>query len=395
MAILLLLGALVGHLYLAAVVFNHLHACNMPIRLCKLLTAVQLLVVAAVPPTAAYAIVSAGPDLWDYQAWFRRLPWHAQAYGFACAAAGVGGSAWWAWRRARRRPSAVVRFHRRRRVDLSRAPEGRPAASNAHHALARLPGNQCLLVEVSERGLELPRLPRALDGLTIVQLSDLHFTGRIGKSYFRDVVRMSNEIEPDLVAITGDVVDHARYVNWIPETLGELTSRFGVYFVLGNHDVRASKGGLRQAMVDCGMVDLGGRWVQREIRGEPVVLAGNELPWFGSGAALPRALPSAAGKRPVRIALAHSPDQIGWARACDVDLLLAGHTHGGQICLPVLGAVVTATRLGARYASGAFHLAPTVLHVSRGVSAEIPLRFFCPAELVKLTLHAGSPGPPR
>ena len=395
MAILLLLAALVGHLALAAVLFNRLHARNIPIRICKLLTILQLLFVVAVPPAMAYAIVRAGSDRWDELGWFRDLPWHGQVYGLACVLAGVGASAWWAWGRVRRRPPAGVRFDRRRRVDLRRAHHGPTPSSNAHRALARLPGNQCLLLEVAERGLELPRLPRALDGLTIVQLSDFHFTGRIGKSYFRDVVRISNEIEPDLVAITGDVVDHARYLDWIPQTLGELTSRFGVYFELGNHDVRASKWGLRRAMVDCGMVDLGGQWLEREIRGEPVVLGGNELPWFGSGAALQRALPSAAGKRPVRIALAHSPDQIGWARAYDVDLLLAGHTHGGQICLPVLGPVVTATRLGARYAGGTFHLPPTVLHVSRGVSAEIPLRFFCPAELVKLSLHAISPGPPR
>ena len=76
-----------------------------------------------------------------------------------------------------------------------------------HHFLAHLPGNEVLDLDFAERSLAVPRLDAALDGLSIVHLSDLHFTGRIGKAFFQDVVALSNEQEPDLVAITGDLVD--------------------------------------------------------------------------------------------------------------------------------------------------------------------------------------------
>ena len=114
-----------------------------------------------------------------------------------------------------------------------------------------------------------------------MHLSDLHFTGRVGKAFFQEVVDLTNELEPDLVAITGDLVDTNACIDWMPDTLGQLTARHGVYFVLGNHDLtgRHARG-------------CGGRWSTRawstwaaagcesRSNGAPIVLAGNELPWF-------------------------------------------------------------------------------------------------------------------
>jgi predicted MPP superfamily phosphohydrolase len=95
--------------------------------------------------------------------------------------------------------------------------------------------------------------------------------------------------------------------------------------------------------------------------------------------------PSAGG--PPRILLSHSPDQIDWAQAHDFDLMLAGHTHGGQFCLPLIGAVLTPSLRGVKYASGVFSAPPTLMHVTRGVSAELPVRLNCPPELSRLTLR--------
>jgi predicted MPP superfamily phosphohydrolase len=255
------------------------------------------------------------------------------------------------------------------------------------HFLVRLSGNEILSLDVTERAIDVPRLPPALDGLSLVHLSDFHFTGRVAMDYFREVVRHSNELDPDLVAVTGDLVDRPRCIDWIPETLGRLRARYGVYFVLGNHDARVDLHRLKAVLGQCGLVHLGGRWIEIQVRSERVVLAGNELPWLPPAADLADCPPRQGG--PLRILLAHTPDQLDWARRADADLLLAGHMHGGQICLPLIGPIFSPSRLGVTHAAGLFYAPPTILHVSRGVSAEVPVRLNCPPEITLLRLHAG------
>ena len=119
-----------------------------------------------------------------------------------------------------------------------------------------------------------------------------------------------------------------------------------------------------------------------------MLLAGNELPWF-KPAADPRTFPPRS-EVPLRIVLAHSPDQLEWARQADGDLMLAGHTHGGQIRLPLIGPVLSPSLKGVHYASGLFYEPPTILNVSRGLSGEVPLRMNCTPEIVHLTLHAAN-----
>jgi predicted MPP superfamily phosphohydrolase len=241
---------------------------------------------------------------------------------------------------------------------------------------------------VTERALDVAGLPPGLDGMTIVHMSDFHFTGRVGKAYFHEVVRLCNRLAPDLVAITGDLVDHDEYIEWIPETLGTLTSAYGTYFVLGNHDLRVDTGRLRQTLVGSGLIDLGGRWVKILVDGWPVILAGNELPWLPPAADMQDAPRETPDGRALWVLLSHSPDQVDWAQSHGFDLMLAGHTHGGQIRLPVIGPILTPSRAGVKYASGTFHAPPTILHVTRGVSGEFPIRLNCPPEMAQLTLHA-------
>jgi predicted MPP superfamily phosphohydrolase len=253
--------------------------------------------------------------------------------------------------------------------------------------LARLPGNQILQLHVQEKTVELPRLNPALDGLSIVHLSDLHYTGQMTKAFYQKVVELANDAQADLVAVTGDIVDKTACIEWIPDTIGRLRADGGVYFVLGNHDLRVKElSPLRRSLTGAGLVDLAGRWMAVDIRNAPLALAGNELPWIGR-APHPNDCPHVRhGVRPVRIALAHTPDQVGWARSCDIDLLLAGHTHGGQIRLPLVGPVVSCSRRDIRKIAGAFYEDPTLLHISRGIAGTRPLRVNCPPELTKLIL---------
>ena len=100
--------------------------------------------------------------------------------------------------------SAILRFHRSRSLatgDILHCPD------HPHHAIVHLPGNESLELDLTERGLDVPRLPPALEGLSIVHLSDFHFTGKVGKPFFEEIVRMSNALEPEIVALTGDLVD--------------------------------------------------------------------------------------------------------------------------------------------------------------------------------------------
>ncbi|MHC4399504.1 MAG: metallophosphoesterase [Planctomycetota bacterium] len=386
MELLLALVALIGHGYLWVAWFNYTHGTAMHRRIGNPLTAVAFLVAAATPVALGMwfyrmrlAIAAGRP--WSV------ADWPAGLYVGLCCLAGVLAVARWVWRRALRRPPAVLRHHRSRIVDL--APRALSSFGNHdHHFLVHLPFNQALKLDVAERALEVPHLAPALDGLAVAHLSDFHFTGRLGKRYFEEAVRAANELEPDLFAVTGDLVDHPDYVDWIPDTLGKLSARYGVYFILGNHDLWTDPAGLRGTLRDLGWVDVGGRWIEADFRGEPVVLAGNELPWIRPAADLRDAPPPAAQGGPLRIALAHTPDQLRWARTHHVDLLLAGHTHGGQIRFPLIGPILSANRLGAAYSSGVFHLRPTSMHVTRGVSGELPLRINCPPELGKLVLRA-------
>ena len=388
MSLLLIFLALAGHVLLGALAFNQLHSRLVLSRFGKWLTFLELAFMALAPFLMAYWCVSAGAGLFGDCNWVWRLAWPAQCYGGLCVIAGVIGTPWWIWERWRTHHPVTIRSHRAQLMDLERTTHHDDAETEDHHILTRLPGNQTLLLDVVERGLELDRLPPALEGLSVVHLSDFHLSGRIAKGYFQEVVRLCNQLQPDLVAITGDVVDRNKCIDWIPDLFGQLTCRVGAYFVLGNHDMRVDVARVRRSLVEAGLTDLGGRWIEREIRGQPVVLAGNELPWGLPSPDLGSAPPRREGAGPLRIALSHSPDQFHWAQTNQFDLLLAGHTHGGQIRIPLIGAIFSATRLGVRYACGTFHIPPTVMHVSRGVSCEIPVRMNCPPEMIKLTLHA-------
>ena len=343
-------------------------------------------------------IVPGIPILFGYWFWvraeqlgsavaFSAFPLAALPYLATCWLAAIASMIHWFWRLS---PPDSLRSDRRRVFRLLRESELPGSEDHACHFLVRLPGNQALELDVAERGLDVRGLPLTLDGFTVLHLSDLHFTGRVPKAYFQQMVQICNNLKPDLVVLTGDLVDSRSCVDWIPETLGCLRAEYGCYFVLGNHDVEVGAKFLRATLEEAGLVDLGGRCMELAVRDASIVLAGNELPWLAPAADFGQApLPTSRGGV-FRIALSHSPDQLPWAQRNEVDLLLAGHLHGGQIRIPVVGPIVSPSRHGVRYASGVFHSPPTLMHVSRGVSGEIPLRLNCRPEIAKLTLHAAS-----
>jgi predicted MPP superfamily phosphohydrolase len=313
--------------------------------------------------------------------------WLGAAYFAASCMAGGVAIAQWIWRRFLRGTPRVERSRHEERVAAGAIPPDPPAQNLLARLLLSVPGNQMRDLRVTHCEIEIPRLDPSLDGLSVVHLSDIHLTGLIDRSYFEYAAQLVREWSPDLVAVTGDLVDDNACLDWLPDTLGRLEGRFGAYFILGNHDHRVDSAQVRRILGQSGLIDLGGRWIETTVRGQRILLAGNETPWFASTADLGDAGDD-GGPRRLRIALCHSPDQFGWARANDVDLVLCGHTHGGQICLPGIGPLLVPSRFGVRYAGGTFHREPTVMCVQRGLSAEVPIRLFCPPEIVRLALRA-------
>ena len=378
---------LIGHGFLWVAAINRVHAVSMPRRITKTITAAFFFLGGTIPLAV----------LWNFGDW--PADWAAAReairarpildfYFNLALTAGIFSIVQWTWRQffdAARSHERYCRVVSREKIPSTDAQSNK---SGEHTRLVSLPGNEALWLEEIDRGLEIPRLPAALEDLSILQISDIHFTGRVGKSYFVEVARRCNQRNADLIVITGDLIDEEECFPWIADTWGALRAPHGVYCIFGNHERRINAAAFRKVITDAGLVYLGGRCMAIEVRGQRIVLAGNEAPWFRPAADFREVGPPSSRGGPLRIALTHSPDQLAWARRNEVDLMLSGHTHGGQCRIPGIGPVFSPTFRGVRYAYGTFYVRPTVMHVSKGISADMPLRYWCMPEAVKLSLHA-------
>ena len=316
----------------------------------------------------------------------RSLPPAWRVYVAVCVVNTLVGFVPWLVRRLTFREADALLSDEVRLLDLRKETKAPHVHSLRARLLTAVPGNQALQLAVHTKRLRSPRLPAALTGLRIAHLSDLHLTGELDRRIYEYFVELTHSLEPDLVALTGDLVEKTPCWDWLPGTLGRLRARFGTYFVLGNHDIRIDHERTRQVLVESGLVNLGAACRRIDVRGIEVLLAGNELPWLGPPPRL-EPLERPQNVESFRILLAHTPDELPWARRHDFDLMLAGHVHGGQIQIPPLGPILAPSMHGVHYASGVFHEPPTVLHVGRGTSGKLPLRFFCPPELTLLILE--------
>ena len=244
-------------------------------------------------------------------------------------------------------------------------------------------------------------LPAALDGYTLVVLSDMHYGGTLAPAqHIECAVRLAQQAEPDLVVLLGDYgmshrVLHAlsrRLYEWaLPElapALACLRARDGVVAVLGNHDheydpdviVRWLTGlGVRVLVNECVCIERGGA---RLAIGGVDDFKWGEVDPYGGCAGVPAGVP--------RVIVSHNPDAVtALAPDARVDLVLAGHTHGGQIVLPLIGAPMRHARVcGWHCASGWVPNPHAPLYVSTGVGSFLPLRLNCPPEVLVVRLRA-------
>lgn len=236
--------------------------------------------------------------------------------------------------------------------------------------------------------LQLPGWPRELDGYRIVQISDIHVGSLLRSRFTRHLVARCNALEPDVIAITGDLVDGSvHHYGEHVAPFAELRARDGVYFVTGNHDHYSGAERWVNKLEELGIAVLRNRRVTLGRNGATLELAGvddisSRRTEPRGGHDLPRALEGWNGSTPL-VLLAHHPSTFDEAHAHGVSLQLSGHTHGGQ-----LWPFSFMVRLQTSYVAGVYRRGKSLLYVSRGTGFwGPPMRLGAPAEITELVLH--------
>ena len=274
-----------------------------------------------------------------------------------------------------------------RRTKAILAAAGAAAGALAVYAMVIEPRR----VELTRPRIYVRDLPEALEGLRIGLLSDLHAGRLTARGTLERAVDLVMEARPDLIAITGDFADR-RSADYAPafRALAPLRAPLGVYAVPGNHDHAVGIGGWYRAMRDSPhILDATNRYHERSVGDVRLCVAGVD----DLEEAQPELVLPPPGDRDFTLVLAHNPDSAELARrAYDaVDLIVSGHTHGGQVRLPGVGAVERKSDI---YDAGLRRRPWTQVYTSRGVgSTFLPLRFGARPEVAVLELTgAARPG---
>jgi uncharacterized protein len=259
-------------------------------------------------------------------------------------------------------------------------------------------------LELNHYDVPVNDLPAPLEGLRLVQLSDFHCSRQVPLTYLEETVALAQAQRGDVIVLTGDFIHHGfRYVDRIARIVGCLKAPLGVYAVLGNHDfsVRNVLGirryrHLHSAVADAlrgkGVRVLHNETVMLERQGAHVLLTGVEDLW-SRVCDIGQAFGESHAESP-RVILAHNPRTIDHLNGRRCDLMLSGHTHGGQINLPKLGRL-TLGRKARRYAAGMYRLDKSLLYVNKGVGFGFRVRYGVRPEVAVLTLRPSGPGQPE
>jgi predicted MPP superfamily phosphohydrolase len=234
--------------------------------------------------------------------------------------------------------------------------------------------------------LELPQLPREWEGLSIVQVSDVHAGRYMSAERMARITEMINDLEADLVVFTGDQVDR-RPSDADRFALGfrGIDAPLGVYGILGNHDHYVDPVLSERSLTEAGITPLVNRGVRLDRGGAELALIGLEDLNAVGGRSPDFSL---LGRFPTayRICLSHQPRTWNHAASAGAHLTLAGHTHGGQIALNQRN--LNVARFQGRYIAGPYRRNDSFLYVSRGVGVgAVPLRVGAPPEIDLLVLR--------
>jgi predicted MPP superfamily phosphohydrolase len=257
------------------------------------------------------------------------------------------------------------------------------------------------MIEVTRLEIRLPHLPPAFDGFHIAQLSDIHLDGFTEPFFLREAVSHINRLRPDAVFLTGDFVTHELLpAKWsIPSAWKCARLLDGLqcaqrYAVLGNHDVTVGAKAVTEALTSSSIAVLRNSFSALERGSSRIWLAGVDDPVEGRPD-IDRAIPEFIRNRanePI-VLLCHAPDfadrLINHPAGPAVQLMLSGHTHGGQVRFPFVGPM-NLPELGRKYVEGIFHVETLQLYVNRGLgTVGVPFRLNCPPEITSIVLKRG------
>lgn len=242
-----------------------------------------------------------------------------------------------------------------------------------------------------EEFVEIPvrNLPPALEGFTIVQLTDMHLRPYTQVEHIQRTVEKTNALQPDLVVLTGDYVwhDEEDILDLVP-VLAKLNARHGVFAVMGNHDIKTDPVLIEETFVRHGIPVLRNQGLDIQEGKGVLHLAGIDDGWLGRPD-IKATLSGLRGNKPL-VLLAHEPDMIDWyANDSRISLQLSGHTHGGQVQVSP-GKPFIRPYLGRKYVQGLHRVNQSWIYTSRGIGTTgVPLRRNCAPEITHLTLVAG------
>ena len=249
------------------------------------------------------------------------------------------------------------------------------------------------LLVVRHQTIKIDNWPSELNGLKVAVVADIHVDDWfVNERKVRTIVERTNQLQPELIVILGDYLSGEGWVRNAVEprvfapVLKELRAPLGVYSVLGNHDWWADGAKLRQELEQNGIKVLENETAQVNARNRSLWLVGLADLWTRQQR-INETIEKVPQGEPI-IALAHNPD-IFPKLPLHVPLLIAGHTHGGQVRFPIIGSVVNSTRMGDRYSWGHIFEHNHHLFVTSGIGTSIlPVRFGVRPEIVLLTLNS-------
>ena len=240
------------------------------------------------------------------------------------------------------------------------------------------------MLAIERQQIYLRRLPKPLDGLRIVHLSDLHYGPIVNPRHLERAIEAANDLKPDLIALTGDYISHDRsYAAPCAELVGRLRARYGVFAVLGNHDHWTDAALIADLFRAEGITVLLNEGMRLDLNGESFWLSGVNDTMVGLED-LPLALAGSSDEE-MKLLLSHNPIILRRAARAGVDLVLSGHTHGGQVILrPEKNGSGRPRR---RLLRGLGRRGNTQIYVTRGLGTVVlPIRYGCPPEVSVLEL---------
>ncbi len=246
--------------------------------------------------------------------------------------------------------------------------------------------NEMRWLTVERSHIPIARLPESLQGMTIVQLTDLHLHPFTQIEHIDRAVYLANSLKPDVIVLTGDYVWHdAHDILDLMPSLAKLNAKYGVFSVLGNHEYKTDAGLITDTFENVGIPVFKNQGIDIQVGKHALYLAGIDDGWLGSPDIV-QTMEAHSAQAPV-VLMAHEPDMIDWyAHDTRINLQLSGHTHGGQIQSSSNKPLVR-PYLGRKYVQGLHRVNESWVYTSRGIGTTgIPLRRNCAPEVTHITL---------